>query len=295
MRALEHLVGSRPARIRIILLRLILDGLGGSSAPRFQSVQKNEESSFLPGSSESMRELTLAKRFPSGQRFAAITIVRRDGGLKPRDLAAIERTRASLAANPPVTGSRQVLVRVSPDRTTALVVVNLNPRGNGTLLKSSVSTIDSRMAPLPARRLTVNVTGPAGFSRDAVNVFASINGTLLLATGALVFVLLILIYRSPIFWVIPLFSMLMAEARRYERPVDAMRQAPRRAGPDRPCSRRGRRSSSRCCACHWRRSTAPAGGDLPVHLCDDQPEPGGRRAEGHRRPAVEVARALNAG
>ena len=88
---------------------LILGGLDGSFAQRFQDVQKNEESSFLPGSSESVRELTLAKRFPSGERFAAITVVRRDGGLKPRALAAIER--ASLAANPPVTGSRQVLVR----------------------------------------------------------------------------------------------------------------------------------------------------------------------------------------
>jgi RND superfamily putative drug exporter len=278
MRALEHLFGSRSARIGIILMWLILGGLGGSFAQRFQDVQKNEESSFLPGSSESVRELTLAKRFPSGERFAAITVVRRDGGLKPRDLTAIERTRASLAANPPVTGSRQALVRVSPDRTTALVIVNLNPHGKETLLKSSVSTIDSRMAPLRTRGLTVKVTGPAGFSRDAVNVFASINGTLLLATGALVFVLLILIYRSPIFWVIPLFSVLMAEAfsrfcgwaiaeagvtvngqsagvlpvlvfgagtdyalllvaryreelRRYERPVDAMRQALRRAGP----------------------------------------------------------------
>jgi hypothetical protein len=79
-------------------------------------VQKNEESSFLPGSSESVRELTLAKRFPSGERFAAITVVRRDGGLKPRDLAAIERTRASLSANPPVTGSRQGLTEAEAAR-----------------------------------------------------------------------------------------------------------------------------------------------------------------------------------
>ena len=78
MRALEHLFGSRPARIGIILLWLILGGLGGSFAQRFQNVEKNEESSFLPGSSESVRELTLAKRFPSGERFAAITVVRRD-------------------------------------------------------------------------------------------------------------------------------------------------------------------------------------------------------------------------
>ncbi len=59
--------------------------------------------------------------------------------------------------------------------------------------------------------LQTAVTGPAGFSTDAVDVFAKINGTLLLATGLLVFVLLILIYRSPIFWFIPLFSVLAAE------------------------------------------------------------------------------------
>jgi hypothetical protein len=51
-----------------------------------------------------VRELTLAERFPSGERFAAITVIRHDGGLEPKDLVAIERTRASLAANPPVTG-----------------------------------------------------------------------------------------------------------------------------------------------------------------------------------------------
>ncbi len=98
MRALERLFGSRAARIGIILVWVILGGLGGSFAHRFQEVQRNEESSFLPGSSESVRELALAKRFPSGERFAAITVVRRDGGLRPRDLAAVERTRAALAA-----------------------------------------------------------------------------------------------------------------------------------------------------------------------------------------------------
>jgi putative drug exporter of the RND superfamily len=73
MRALERLFGSRPARIGIILLWLILGGLGGSFAHRFQDVQKNEESSILPGSSESVREVALAKH-PSGERFAAITV-----------------------------------------------------------------------------------------------------------------------------------------------------------------------------------------------------------------------------
>jgi putative drug exporter of the RND superfamily len=57
----------------------------------------------------------------------------------------------------------------------------------------------------------VEVTGPAGCAADAIEVFDSINGTLLAGTALLVFVLLVLIYRSPIFWLIPFFSVIVAE------------------------------------------------------------------------------------
>ena len=60
--------------------------------------------------------------------------------------------------------------------------------------------------------LEAKVTGPGGVSYDASQVFKSINGKLLLVTVLLVFVLLILIYRSPIFWAIPLLSVGLAEA-----------------------------------------------------------------------------------
>lgn len=251
MRLLERLFASRAARIGIVLVWVVFGGLGGSFAQRFQNIQKNEEASFLPGSSESVKELTLAKHFPSGERFTAVTVVRRDGGLVPGDLAAIARVRASLAAAPPVTGSHAVLVRVSPDRTTALLIVNLNPRGQETLLKSSVGQVESRVAPLRSRGLTVKVSGPAGFSRDAVDVFASINGTLLLATAGLVFVLLIIIYRSPIFWFIPLFSVLMARPF----PASAGGRLPRPASPSTarapascPCSYSEPEPITRCCS-----------------------------------------------
>ncbi len=211
MNVLDRLFVSKPVRIGVVIFWVALGALGGSFAQKFQNIQKNEESSFLPGSSESVHELTLAKKFPSGERFAAITVVRRNTGLTPGDLVAIAGVRASLAARPPVTGKPPVLTELSPDRTTALIIVNLNPHGKQTLLKGSVSQTEARMAPLKARGLIVKVSGPAGFSRDAVNVFSGINGTLLLATGLLVFVLLIIIYRSPIFWIIPLLSVLMAE------------------------------------------------------------------------------------
>ena len=55
------------------------------------------------------------------------------------------------------------------------------------------------------------MTGGAGYAADAIEVFESINGTLLLAAVSLVIVLLIPIYRSPIFLFIPLAAVIFAE------------------------------------------------------------------------------------
>ena len=53
--------------------------------------------------------------------------------------------------------------------------------------------------------------GGAGFSADAIEVFEGINGALLLAAVSLVIFLLIVIYRSPFFFLIPLAAVLFAE------------------------------------------------------------------------------------
>ena len=57
----------------------------------------------------------------------------------------------------------------------------------------------------------MKITGGAGFSADAIEVFEGINGTLLLAAVSLVIFLLIVIYRSPMFFFIPLAAVLFAE------------------------------------------------------------------------------------
>ncbi len=63
----------------------------------------------------------------------------------------------------------------------------------------------------PGGGLEVKLTGGAGYAADAIEVFASINGTLLLAALALVIALLVAIYRSPIFLFIPLVAVMFAE------------------------------------------------------------------------------------
>ena len=63
----------------------------------------------------------------------------------------------------------------------------------------------------PGGGLDVKITGGAGYAADSIKVFENINGTLLLAAFSLVVVLLILIYRSPIFLFIPLAAVMFAE------------------------------------------------------------------------------------
>jgi hypothetical protein len=100
----------------------------------------------------------------------------------------------------------------SRDGEAALLTFYLRLHGSTKLLDSDVELIKRVVHSGAPPGLQAKVTGPGGVSYDASQVFKSINGKLLLVTVLLVFVLLILIYRSPIFWAIPLLSVGLAEA-----------------------------------------------------------------------------------
>jgi putative drug exporter of the RND superfamily len=98
----------------------------------------------------------------------------------------------------------------SSDGQEAIVTSYINAEGEAELITDPVQ--DWRGLVSGERDgLEVKITGGGGFSTDAIEVFESINGTLLLAAVSLVIFLLICIYRSPIFLFIPLISVLFAE------------------------------------------------------------------------------------
>jgi RND superfamily putative drug exporter len=59
--------------------------------------------------------------------------------------------------------------------------------------------------------LEVYITGPEGFQVDIAGVFAGANFTLLLATVIIVAVLLLITYRSPVLWLVPLLVIGVAD------------------------------------------------------------------------------------
>ncbi len=99
----------------------------------------------------------------------------------------------------------------SADGKAAIVIAYIKAEGEGERIVDPIKAWREDIANPPAG-LEVKITGGAGFSVDAIEVFEDINGTLLLAAVSLVVFLLILIYRSPMFFFIPLAAVLFAEA-----------------------------------------------------------------------------------
>ena len=179
-------------------------------AGKFEDVQENDPVSFLPGDSESVEALELSKRFPSGELTPAATVFRRAAGLTAADRDAIAGLRAGLNGDRPDGAQTTPPPVFSDDGTAALLVTPIRPDYGSDRLLDATNDIRDRVDSLPAG-LDARVTGPAGYSTDAIEVFQQIDGALLGATAALVFVLLILIYRSPVFWLIPFTAVVAAE------------------------------------------------------------------------------------
>jgi RND superfamily putative drug exporter len=157
----------------------------------------------LPDSAESAQVAAAQEDLPSADSTSALLVYTRDGAdLTEDDIEAITATTVELADLssdgfvPPPT--------ISDDGTTALVVVPLD-------IISDVAEQADRADELRAvandglpSGVTALLTGAEGFAVDVAAVFEGADFTLLLTTVIVVAVLLLVTYRSPWLWLVPL-------------------------------------------------------------------------------------------
>ena len=221
--SLAEVPSGRRTKYAVVAVWLVVLVAIGPLAGKFENAQENDPADYLPAGAESVRMLDRLEGFPSDDEADAIVVFHRDGGLSSADRAAIEEVRTGIneRVRPAINAERSGTVaatgpvRISGDGATAMLTtpITVPEEASGDaedLLTDTPEEIKEELGSLPSG-LEAKVTGPAGFSADAVDVFNDINSTLLMATAALVLVLLIVIYRSPIFWLIPFFSVLLAE------------------------------------------------------------------------------------
>jgi RND superfamily putative drug exporter len=151
----------------------------------------------LPGSAESARAAALAQQFAGGDRAPIILVVTRadDAPLTPSDRAAADAARLRISGSP---------LTVSGDGMAALTVADVDGGLSGFALNDTVQSLRGEAnAGLP-QNLRAQITGGPAFGADIADAFAGANITLLAVTASVVALLLILTYRSPVLWLVPL-------------------------------------------------------------------------------------------
>lgn len=168
------------------------------------SLQLREDpTAGLPADAASTEVARRQQQLPSGQLNPAVVVYSRPGGtLSEPDLAMVAAQGDKLARL--AVGGRVSPLQISPDRTAALVAVPLSGQVTGPETTASVQEIRATVREGLPDGVVGQVTGGAGFSADISSAFDGANITLLATTASVVALLLILTYRSPVLWVLPL-------------------------------------------------------------------------------------------
>ena len=150
----------------------------------------------LPRGADSTLATELRDQLPTEDASVAIVLYTADEGqLSRADLRTLTEQAAGLGP--------QVRLVPSEDGTAALAVVPVESTTATENADKVTALRDTVRADLPAG-VTAEVTGPAAVEADLAAVFDGANTRLLLVTAAVVALLLVLTYRSPVLWLVPL-------------------------------------------------------------------------------------------
>ncbi|MEU7021756.1 MMPL family transporter [Streptomyces sp. NPDC046203] len=181
----------------LLALWVVVIALAAPLAAKLSDVQKDRPVDYLPASADSTQVAELVDKLPGGEVTELVLVYHRDGGLGPADRAVAAREVAGVAARHRLNFPPSAVP--SKDGTTVMYAVSSNEPG---------AEKGDRIAYVKDIRATVTgrVGGPDAFSADAQEVFGSLDGPLLYTTVAVVAILLVLIYRSPLLWLVPLVA-----------------------------------------------------------------------------------------
>ena len=199
--ALARLVTGRLTAWLLIVVALAGAGLLIGFGPDVKNT--DDPTAGLPDSAQSTEAARRQAELPSGELNPAVIVYSRPGGtLSSTDLEVIAAQTADLAGI--AFGGRVSPPQPSPDQSAAIVVVPLSGADSAEQTVAQVEEIRAvAQADLPAGMIA-QVTGGAGFTADLNSAFDGADVRLLATTAGVVAVLLLITYRSPLLWMVPL-------------------------------------------------------------------------------------------
>jgi RND superfamily putative drug exporter len=208
---IARLPAGRRTKWVVLAFWIVVFAVAGPLAGKLNSAQQNDSSAWLPNNAESTQVVDLAKRFVPSDVFPALVVYERADGITQADQAKVAADVQRFAGVSDVSG--KVLGPVPSEDGKALqaiIPLKVEEEGNGwEKLAPTVDQVRS-IARTDAGGLQVYVTGPAGYFADFSEVFSGFDSTLLYITAVIVIVILLLTYRSPVLWILPLTTVFVA-------------------------------------------------------------------------------------
>ena len=193
----------RRTKYLVLIFWLIVIGLTGPLAGKLMGAEKNDASAYLPASAESTQELNLQSRFVVKNLNPAVVVYTRQSGLTAADLRKAAADARRFATLPAVAGRVSPPIPSADHRAIQLIV------GSSLGFTSNIGAFISNLQATASRGdpgLSVHIAGPAASAADQVKIFKGIDTTLLYATLTVIIVLLLITYRSPVLWLLPIIS-----------------------------------------------------------------------------------------
>ncbi|MGW4020638.1 MMPL family transporter [Streptomyces sp. NPDC005009] len=170
-------------------------------ASKLSDVQRDRAVDYLPASADSTQVAKIQDRLPGGEATEMVVVYHRDAGLTAADKATAADQIAEIAGAHRLTDRPAGIP--SKDGTTLMYPVASNEPGQDEEARDALVNAVRDVAE-GGDGLSVEVGGAGALATDASEVYNSLDGPLLYTTAAVVALLLILIYRSPFLWLVPL-------------------------------------------------------------------------------------------
>ncbi|MBB2891793.1 MMPL family transporter [Flexivirga oryzae] len=202
-----RLVCGRRSKYVVLVIWVVALITLGPLAGKLSGAQDNQTSSWLPASAESTKVFDQLGPFVDRDSMPAILVYHRAGGLTAADLSKAKADVATYTDDTPHLAGKVIGPIPSKDGTTlqTLVPLHIDPKTGWNDLPKTADHLKA-IATDGAHGMTVHLGGPVGFGADQASAFSGIDGTLLFGTLGVVIVILLLTYRSPVLWVLPILS-----------------------------------------------------------------------------------------
>jgi putative drug exporter of the RND superfamily len=208
MSRLKSVVGipaGRRTKWLVLVFWVVVVALAGPLSGKLTGVEKNDAQSWLPSAAESTQALALRSKVVSPNVFPAVVVYDRPAGVTAADKAKAAADAKRFAGVAGVVQGQVTGPFVAHDGKAieTIVPVNLGHEGwnNAGPAADSLRNIASG-----SPGLTVHIAGPLGYAADSGKAFKGIDGVLLFSALAVVIVLLLVTYRSPTLWLLPVIS-----------------------------------------------------------------------------------------